>query len=442
MKVKNKDVLVCGMALFAIFFGAGNIIFPPYLGVLSGDRWLTATLGFILSDPFLPILGVIVTASLGGRGDDLGKRVGPTFSKIIGTLAILFIGPFFAVPRTGATTHEILVEPLFPNISIVITSIIFFGLTLLIVLNPSRVINIIGQVLTPILIILLAIIVGKAIISPPAPMAMTGTPDLFRMSYREGYQTMDALGAPVMTGIVLSDLIRRGYKTHKLQVEASIKIGIVAFILLAIVYIGLTYTGATVSAYYTAETGRVDILLGMVGQMLGRAGQLIIGVTVTLACLTTATGLISTCGDFFYNISDGKLPYKPIVIISTFVAFIFSLIGVDGIINIAAPVLSAIYPIIIALMFYSIFDKKIKYNLTYTGAVIGAMVISIPQALNIFSAMRGGSFLQGYADWTASLPLAGIGFEWLIPALILSLIFTIIAKSGGIGKTINDPISD
>ena len=130
MNIKRKDIIVCGFALFAIFFGAGNMIFPPYLGVLSGDRWLTASTGFILSDPVLPILGVIVTARLGGRAIDLGKRVGWKFSAIISARCILIIGPFFAVPRTGATTHEMFVAPNLPSVPPLVTSIVFFGLTL------------------------------------------------------------------------------------------------------------------------------------------------------------------------------------------------------------------------------------------------------------------------------------------------------------------------
>lgn len=116
MEIKRKDIIICGFALFAIFFGAGNLIFPPYLGILSGNRWYVAMFAFLLSDPVLPILGVIVTAKLGGRADDLGKRVGPKFAKLVGTVAILTIGPFFAVPRTGATTHEIFIRPLFPSV--------------------------------------------------------------------------------------------------------------------------------------------------------------------------------------------------------------------------------------------------------------------------------------------------------------------------------------
>ena len=434
-ELNKKDILVCGFALFAIFFGAGNLIFPPYLGVLAGDRWYVAMFAFLLSDPVLPILGVIVTATLGGKADDLGKRVGNTFSKAIGLIAILTIGPFFAVPRTGATTHEIFVNPIFPSIPPFVTSIVFFGLTLFICLNPGKVIDVIGRYLTPALLVLLTLIIGISIFNPPGEMIVTETPDLFRMSFKEGYQTMDGLGAPLMAGIVIGDLVRRGYVDRKLQLKASINAGLIAFVLLAIVYGGLTYAGATVSSMYTADTERTALLIGLVEHLLGGPGKFALGLAVALACLTTSTGLTSICGSYISDISGGKLPEKLVVIIAVAISFVLSLIGVDGLIAIAVPILSAIYPTMIALIIFSAFDKKIKYNWTYLGIVIATLVIGVIQAINLFSVMRGGAALQGLADMTYALPLGNIGFEWLLPAIVVGAIFTVISMVTGMGQT-------
>nr|WP_314276770.1 branched-chain amino acid transport system II carrier protein [uncultured Peptostreptococcus sp.] len=440
MEIKRKDVIVCGFALFAIFFGAGNLIFPPHLGVLAGDRWFTAMVGFLISDPVLPILGVIVTARLGGRADDLGKRVSPKFAKLIGTIAILTIGPFFAIPRTGATTHEIFIRPLFPAVPIWVTTLVFFALTLYITLNPGKVIDFIGQYLTPALLIILAIIVIIAIVSPPDAKVPTHVSGLFTMSFKEGYQTMDALGSPLMAGIVISDLIRRGYHDKEVQFKVSVQVGIVAFILLAVVYGGLTYAGATVGRHFNGDTERTVLLIGMVELMLGSVGKVIMGLAVALACLTTSTGLSSTCGNYFETISGGKLKYKQIVIVCVVIAFVLSLIGVDGLIAIAVPILSAIYPVIIVLIFMSIFDKKIKYNWTYTGAVIGAFIVAIIESINLASMMRGGHLLEGAAKACAALPLGTYGFEWVVPALVCSIVLTLISAVAKVGKTINDPL--
>lgn len=440
MEIKRKDVIICGFALFAIFFGAGNLIFPPYLGIVAGDRWYIAMFAFLLSDPVLPILGVIVTARLGGRADDLGKRVGAKFAKLVGTVAILTIGPFFAVPRTGATTHEILIRPLFPSVPSWVTCLVFFLITYYITLNPSKVIDIIGKYLTPCLLVILALIVVISIVNPPDPMVTTSTSNLFTLGFKEGYQTMDALGSPLMAGIVITDLIRRGYNNEEIQFKASVKIGIVAFILLALVYGSLTYAGATVGGHYDANTERTTLLIGMVRLMLGSVGQVFMGVAVALACLTTSTGLTSTCGNYFDTISNGKLPYKVVVTASVLVSFLLSFLGVDGLITVAIPILSAIYPVMIVLILMSIFDKKIKYNWTYTGAVIGAFVVSAIESINMASSMRGGNLLGGPAEAIMKLPLSQFGFEWVLPAIVCSIIFTLISMFAKVGKTINDPI--
>lgn len=153
MQVKMKDVVVVGFALFAIFFGAGNLIFPPYLGLTSGDQWFTAMLGFLLSDPVLPILGVIVTASLGGRPQDFGKRVGSTYAAVLGFVVVLAIGPMFAIPRTASTTYEVFIREVFPMVPIWATALVYFAITLFLTLNPGKVVDIVGKILTPGLLI-------------------------------------------------------------------------------------------------------------------------------------------------------------------------------------------------------------------------------------------------------------------------------------------------
>lgn len=436
--IKKKDIITCGFALFAIFFGAGNLIFPPYLGVISGDRWFESMIGFLMTDPVLPVLGVLVTMKLGGRADDLGKRVSPKFAKLIGMIAILTIGPFFAVPRTGATTHEIFVQPLFgADASIMITSVIFFAITLWVSINPSKVIDYVGNILTPVLLVILTIIITKSIIAPPDPMMITSTAGLFTNGFKEGYQTMDALGAALMAGIVSTDLIRRGYKDEKTKLKASIGVGLVAFVLLAFVYGGLTYAGATVGGHFSADTPRTELLIGMTSLLLGDLGKFALGFAVALACLTTSTGLVSTCGNYFETISNGKLKYKMVVTVATVLSFVISLLGVEKLIAVAVPVLTVIYPVVIVLIILSIFDKKIKYNWTYTGAVIGAFSVSLIEGLGLFGQMSGNAVLGNLGNLITFLPMSQIGFGWIVPTIVGSVIFTLISKytnKGDIGE--------
>ena len=430
---KIIDIIICGFALFAIFFGAGNLIFPPYLGVISGNNWGIANIAFLLSDPLLPILGVIVTALLGGQATDLGKRVSKHFSIIIGAISIILIGPLFAVPRTGATTHEIFVQSFVPSAPQWITSLIFFGLTLYIAIHSHTVIDAIGKYLTPILLVILLLVFIAAVIQPNASFQTTTSTGLFSQSFKEGYQTMDALGAALMAGVVISDLTRRGYTEKKEQHQMMFGVGIVSFILLALVYSSLTYAGATVSTVYDSTIQRPALLIGLIEQLLGSFGKVAMGIAVSFACLTTSVGLITTCGHYFSTLTNGKLEYKKIVIVSVVISFLLSLLGVDALLQLAVPVLSAIYPMVIALIFLSIFDRYIVYNWTYTGAVVGAFFIGGIQAIHLFSQMQGGNFLSELAAWTNTLPLNQFGFEWLVPAIIGSVVFTVISKFTGMG---------
>ena len=431
---KIIDIIICGFALFAIFFGAGNLIFPPYLGVISGNNWGIANIAFLLSDPLLPILGVIVTALLGGQATDLGKRVSKHFSIIIGAISIILIGPLFAVPRTGATTHEIFVQSFVPTAPQWITSLIFFGLTLYIAIHSHTVIDAIGKYLTPILLFILLLVFIAAVVQPNAGVQTTTSAGLFSQSFKEGYQTMDALGAALMAGVVISDLTRRGYTEKKEQHQMMFGVGIVSFILLALVYSSLTYAGATVSTVYDSTVQRPALLIGLIEQLLGSFGKVAMGIAVSFACLTTSVGLITTCGHYFSTLTNGKLEYKKIVVVSVVLSFLLSLLGVDALLQLAVPVLSAIYPMVIALIFLSIFDRYIVYNWTYTGAVVGAFFIGGIQAIHLFSQMQGGNFLSGLADWTNTLPLHQFGFEWLVPAIIGSVLFTVISKFTGMGS--------
>ena len=430
---KIIDIIICGFALFAIFFGAGNLIFPPYLGVISGNNWGIANIAFLLSDPLLPILGVIVTALLGGQATDLGKRVSKHFSIIIGAISIILIGPLFAVPRTGATTHEIFVQSFVPTAPQWITSLIFFGLTLYIAIHSHTVIDAIGKYLTPILLFILLLVFIAAVVQPNAGFQTTTSAGLFSQSFKEGYQTMDALGAALMAGVVISDLTRRGYTEKKEQHQMMFGVGIVSFILLALVYSSLTYAGATVSTVYDSTIQRPALLIGLIEQLLGSFGKVAMGIAVSFACLTTSVGLITTCGHYFSTLTNGKLEYKKIVVVSVVISFLLSLLGVDALLQLAVPVLSAIYPMVIALIFLSIFDRYIVYNWTYTGAVVGAFFIGGIQAIHLFSQMQGGNFLSELATWTNTLPLNQFGFEWLVPAIIGSVVFTIISKFTGMG---------
>ena len=427
MKKKLLDTIIIGFALFAIFFGAGNLIFPPYLGVTAGENWGIATLAFLISDPLLSIIAVMVVAALGGSALNVGRRVHPLFASALAAICVLLIGPIFAVPRTGASTHEIFVQSYFPSAPQWITSLVFFGIVLWITYKENSVMDAIGKYLTPILLFILFCIFVAAIVQPDATFATTDGTGLFAQGFKEGYQTMDVLGAPLLAGVVMKDITRRGYLNKKDQFRMMFGVGIVAFILLALVYSTLAYSGASMSTVIDSTAQRAAMLTTIVKNLLGSWGQLAMGLAVCFACLTTAIGLTTTCGQYFEEVSKGKISYKKTILVTVAVEFIISLVGVDSLINLAVPVLTFIFPIMIALILFSAFDKYVPYDWTYLGAVVGAGIVGLVQGINTLSQLLGGNLLEDAVTWIGTFPLATYGLEWIVPTFVGALIFTILA---------------
>ena len=427
MKKKLLDTIIIGFALFAIFFGAGNLIFPPYLGVTAGENWGIATLAFLISDPLLSIIAVMVVAALGGSALNVGRRVHPLFASALAAICVLLIGPIFAVPRTGASTHEIFVQSYFPSAPQWITSLVFFGIVLWITYKENSVMDAIGKYLTPILLLILFLIFVGAVLQPNASFAATDKTGLFAQGFKEGYQTMDVLGAPLLAGVVMKDITRRGYLNKKDQFRMMFGVGIVAFILLALVYSTLAYSGASMSTVINSTMQRTAMLTTIVKNLLGSWGQLAMGLAVFFACLTTAIGLTTTCGQYFEEVSKGNISYKKTILVTVAVEFIISLVGVDSLINLAVPVLTFIFPIMIALILFSAFDQYIQYDWMYLGAAVGAGIVGLVQGINTLSHLLGGNLLGDAATWIGTLPLATFGLEWIVPTFAGALIFTILA---------------
>lgn len=427
MKKKLLDTIIIGFALFAIFFGAGNLIFPPYLGVTAGENWGIATFAFLISDPLLSIIAVMVVAALGGSALNVGRRVHPLFASALAAICVLLIGPIFAVPRTGASTHEIFVQSYVPEAPQWITSLVFFGIVLWITYQENSVMDAIGKYLTPILLIILFLIFVGAVLQPNASFAATDRTGLFAQGFKEGYQTMDVLGAPLLAGVVMKDITRRGYLNKKDQFRMMFGVGIVAFILLALVYSTLAYSGASMSTVIDSTAQRAAMLTTIVKNLLGSWGQLAMGLAVCFACLTTAIGLTTTCGQYFEEVSKGKISYKKTILVTVAVEFIISLVGVDSLINLAVPVLTFIFPIMIALILFSAFDQYIPYDWTYLGAVVGAGIVGLVQGINTLSQLLGGKLLGDAVKLIGTFPLATYGLEWIVPTFVGALIFTILA---------------
>lgn len=430
MSRKTKDTLVVGFALFSMFLGAGNLIFPPYLGIHSGEDWLPVLIGFVLTGVGLPFLGVYATLRSGGTLMTLARHVGRPFGRVFGFVVILAIGPMFAIPRTAATTHEVGVLPIFPDVDIKITCIVFFACALALSINNSKVIDRLGKFLTPFLILTLFSIIVAAIINPVGAPSTPAEPVYnFAGGFTEGYQTMDALAATMFAGVALSNIVSRGYNNRQEQLSMTIRTGIIASVLLGLVYCGLTYGGAGCTGMFPADIERPALLVGMTQQLLGNVGSYCLSIAISLACLTTTVGLCVTCGEYFNELSGGKISYKAAVIAVVIVSLLISMLGVTAIINMALPCLVLVYPILMAMVFCTCFDKFLPNKNAYLGAVIGAGLISAIEALAAAAPLGiTGAWIDSLVAFKDAMPLSSFGLAWLIPSIVLAVIFSFIPR--------------
>ena len=424
MKKEMKDVLIIGAALFAMFFGAGNLIFPPAIGVAGADHWMLSFLGFFITGICLPVLGVLAVSKAGGSINNLANKVGVKFSTILGTVIVLAIGPLLAIPRTGATVYEIGIKPMF-SVHPLIVSIVYFSITLFFVIQPSGIVDKIGKVLTPILLLVIGLIIYSGVANPLGAPIATALPNPFSEGFLQGYQTMDTLGAILMGGIILTGIIEKGYVHRKEQLKMTTIAGLIAGALLAIIYGGLLYLGATISGSVAADTSKSALIVEITNRLLGRNGQLVMCIAVSAACMTTSIGLTAIVGDYFEKLSKGKLSYKLIVTVTCVFSAIMAAVGVETIVLVAVPFLVLAYPIVIILIVFNLFDKFIPHSYAYKGGVAGAFAIGLLDALKTIDISFVNQIVQGLEPLyflVGKLPLADMGFAWIIPSLVLSLV--------------------
>ncbi len=413
MNKKQRDILVTGFALFAMFFGAGNLIFPPFLGLITGSSWLTGFTGFILADVGLSLLAILAIAKCNGEVGEIFSRAGYKLSIVLSCAIMICIGPLLAIPRTAATTFEMGVQPIFSNLNSIIFSIVFFSVTLLLTIRPSKVVDIIGSYLTPALLVSLLILIGMGIVHPLGTVEPSTVDGVFSIGIFQGYQTLDALGAVSLSAVIFTSVANKGYTEKEDKIKITFKAGIIAGIGLFLVYGGLTYLGSTVSTMFDTNISQAGLIVSITEMLLGFPGKVILGLIVTLACLTTAIGLTSATGQYFSKLSHNKIKYEVIVAIVCLFSLVVSNFGVDTIIQFSAPILTVIYPPTIVLVIFTLLGQFIKNDNVFKFATYTALFMSILNIISDYGLKI--SFIN-------NLPLASLGFNWLVPVIIASVI--------------------
>lgn len=439
-KISFSSYVMIGVMLFALFFGAGNLIFPAELGQGAGENIWPAITGFLLTGVGLPFLGILAIGYSGSRNlQELASRIHPVYAVIFTSLLYLTIGPFFAAPRTGAVAFDIAVKPFIGGGSVLMASLIFtlvfFGITLWLSLNPTKIVDRVGRILSPGIIVLLIILLSVVIFKPMGIIQGANAPYLtnsFFTGFTEGYNTMDAL-ASLVFGIIVINIIRSmGVTSKKGILMATAKAGIVATFFLAIIYVGIAYLGATsVSQLGLLDTGG-QVLSQTAAYYFGTFGHVLLGIVIILACLTTAIGLMIACGEYFHTLLP-KVSYKSFVTLFTTFCFVVANVGLSNIIVYSIPLLMFIYPLAIVLMLLAFTSSLFNHSqLVYVAATIVTFMVSIIDGLKELCKsldIEYFSWLQPIIKfYEKSLPLYEDGLGWLLPVVITIIITTAIAR--------------
>ena len=417
MQLRGKNLILVGFTLFSMFFGAGNLIFPPGIAAQAGTATWLAVIGLAVSAVGLPVLGVVAVARSGGM-DTLGSRVHPLFSRAFTIAAYLAIGPCLAIPRTATTSFEMAVPPFvgadapIPMFRL-IYSLVFFAAALVIALRPEKLTDRLGKILCPILVALIIITFVGCLANPlegygPASGNYVTHPVI--QGFVEGYQTMDTIAALAFGIIIAVNIRARGVEEESAVVRGTVRSGIIAGVMLLIIYCMLAHIGALSAGAVPNPTDGAQALTNVVGLLFGPLGNVLLAGIFIIACFNVCVGLISSCGEYFYSICP-KLSYKGWAVLFAVVSMVISNAGLAQIISVSAPVLGILYPMAIVLIALSFFHRWLAgKRWVYPLGVLLAGVFSVLDALK--------GLIPGLSDVLKAMPLASVSLGWVLPAAV------------------------
>ena len=419
---KTKETFVFGFALFAGFFGAGNLVLPPLLGFNSGSDWWIVAVGFMITTTVIPLLAIFAHAKLQGTMFDFGKKVSPLFSFIFClTTYVLCIA--LPCPRTAAVTHEMAIAPFF-NISSLTTSIVYFALAFIFIMNRNNVLNLLGKYLTPIIVLILLMIIVFGIYTPTNQMNPSNFEFPIVNGLLEGYQTYDAIAGIVMGGVVLVSINNSKSQMSSVEKRTMIaKSGLIAMIGLFIIYAGLIFVGALYSSEFESQISRTNLLSGLATKTLGSIGSIFLSIMVALACFTTAVAIIVSVADFFKSyFRQYSNAYLITAIICCLVGVFVGQMDVKFIIDVALPALMFIYPICIVLILLNVLPENFASELVFRWVILVAFVFSIPDFLGFVIPTESLEPIK------ALIPLADQNLGWIFPAIATFILVNLFEK--------------
>lgn len=448
MSNNNKSAFVAtGLMLFALFFGAGNLIFPAGMGQQAGTTVWSTMLGFLITGAGLPLLGVIAVAYSNSRDlQQLASRVTPWYGLLFTVALYLAIGPLFATPRTATVSFEIGIVPFLgaeispaaKDIALRVFCLVFFALSYWLSVSPGKLVDRIGKILTPVLLVTIAILVLTAAIKPMGALQAPSEAYLnnpIAKGMIEGYGTMDALASLVFAIIVIDAIRRIGVSDQKQILSLTTRAGIVAAGCLALVYIFIAYMGATSVAGIGMQESGAAVLSKSADFYFGTGGKVLLAVIVFLACLSTAVGLITSCAEYFHRLIPNRLNYPKWVLVFTVVSFIFANFGLGAIIKFSVPVLMLLYPLTIAIIALAFLDKFFGgKRIVYICTILGTLPIALMDGWKTAHSMLGGAddslVIRLDSSLKTVLPLYSAGLGWILLALVGFVVGIVLSKIG------------
>ena len=420
------------MSLFALFFGAGNLIFPPAIGLEGGTDWPVGYLAYFFADVGLALLGFFAMLKTRGSLDGVTEVIGKVPSLVLNCAAVLCVGPLLAIPRTAATSFEMGMDSLAPGlegdpVARAVFSIAFFAVVLFAVAHPGKVVDAIGKNLTPLLVAALAVLVVAGIVSPAAQPAAPRTANLLQEGMANGFQTMDLIAALVFSLVVVASLNQTAEDEGIAPLRLAGTACAIAAILLFLTYGGLAYLGATTGQLSADDfiAGKIDhagLLANIAKTVLGNVGAIVLSAVVVLACLTTAIGLAAACSKYLVSLSKDRAPYLLVATgVCAFSALVCNL-GLAQIIAVSSPILSLVYPtmtFLVAMRLAPLDDSR-RALACRLGALV-SFAISLCVLLCDTFGIQACAFVH-------AMPLDVVGFGWLVPTLAAALVGYIISR--------------
>ena len=416
-----RETVITTFALFSLFFGAGNLILPALLGFKSGSQWWLVTLGFSISAVIFAVLGILAHAKLQGTLFDFAKKVSPAFSLVYSAL-IYAISIALSSPRTASLTYEMAIQPFFTTPPL-LTSIVYFGLVFIFVMNRSKIVDLLGKFLTPAIIIILVSIIGITLLSSEYIFGSIEISNPFTYAILEGYQTFDAIGAVVVGGVIIISINLKlkdaSYREKRGLIRRAAWLSGAGLFL---IYGGLILTGALYHDTFASDLSRTALLRGVSVHTLGNAGNIFLSLLVALACFTTAVGVVTGTADFVKSrCKNSQKSYIVTAILGCFLGVLVGQFNVDYIIAVAVPALMFIYPITLVLILLNVIPEKWASPAVFKTMVLTTIIFSVPDFL-------GSIGLSSQMELFKWIPLQTYQLGWVLPAIVAFGICNVLKK--------------